>query len=376
MTSPLPPLAQIPPQIVAAADYLPFAQARVDEATWAWLSGGTGDEQTLRDNRDAYARLRLNARALADLRGGDTRLQLLGQTLEHPILVAPIAYQRLLHADGERATALGASALRAPMVVSHHASTRLEEIAAIAQSPLWLQLYLDGDRGQTLELLRRAEAASIRAIVVTVDTPVSGVRNREQRAGFALPAHITAANLDPRHEQAPTVARPGESPVFASDLPKRMPTWSELAWLRDQARLPLVIKGIAHPDDAAKAEAAGMDALVVSNHGGRALDGAPASIDALPAIADRVTLPLLLDGGIWRGNDILKAIALGARAVLVGRSCMAGLAAAGAVGVAHVLHILRTELEMAMVLTGCRDLAAIDRGVIRAGNECRGERNE
>lgn len=376
MTSPLPPLTRIPPQIVAAADYLPFAQARLDEATWAWLSGGTGDEQTLRDNIDAYARLRLNARALADVRGGNTHLELLGQTLDHPILVAPIAYQRLLHADGERATAMGASALRAPMIVSHHASIRLEDIAAVAQSPLWLQLYLDGDRDQTVELLRRAEAANIHAIVITVDAPVSGVRNREQRAGFALPAHVTAANLDPRREHSPTIARPGESPVFASDLPRRMPTWADLEWLRSQTRLPLVLKGITHPDDAVLAAQTGVDALVVSNHGGRALDGAPASIDALPAIAERVTLPLLLDGGIRRGTDILKAIALGARAVLVGRSCMAGLAAAGAVGVAHVLHILRTELEMAMVLTGCRDLAAISASVIATRNECRRGGNE
>ena len=364
MSQVLPPLTQIPSQIVAAADYLPFAQARMDAATWAWFSGGSGDEQTLHDNVDAFARLRLNSRPLADLREGHTQLQLLGQSLPHPIIVAPVAYQRLLHPDGERATALGASALRAPMVVSHHASVRLEDIAAVAQSPLWLQLYLDGDRAQTLDLLHRAEAAGFQAIVITVDTPVAGVRNREQRAGFAVPPQVGAVNLAPDRAPSPSIARPGQSPVFGSELAQRMPTWTDLEWLRGQTRLPLLLKGIMHADDALRAERSGIDALIVSNHGGRALDGVPASIDALPGITDRVALPLLLDGGIRRGTDILKALALGATAVLVGRSCMAGLAAAGAVGVAHVLHILRTELEMAMVLAGCRDLAAIDRRVL------------
>src|SRR5690606_15983906 len=232
MSALLPPLVQIPAQIVAAADYLPYAQARLSEATWAWLSGGTGDEQTLADNAEAFARIRLNARPLAELRGGNTRLALLGQTLPHPILVAPVAYQRLLHPDGERATALGASALRAPMVVSHHASVRLEDIAAVAQSPLWLQLYLDGNPTQTRELLQRAESAGVRAIVVTVDTPVAGVRNSEQRAGFSLPPQISAANLPEGSVPSALTARAGESPVFASDLMASMPTWSDLAWLR------------------------------------------------------------------------------------------------------------------------------------------------
>lgn len=364
MNAPLPPLTRIPAEIVAAADYLPHAQARVSEATWAWLCGGTGDEQTLRDNIDAFSRIRLHARPLADLRDGHTTLELLGQPLVHPIIVAPVAYQRLLHPDGERATALGASALRAPMVLSHHASMRLEDVAAIAQSPLWLQIYLEGDRGQTRALLQRAQAAGVRAIVVTVDTPVAGVRNHEQRAGFMLPPQVTAVNLPEGSVSAGVTARPGESPVFASEMVPRMPTWADLEWLRGETRLPLVVKGILHPDDALRATKLGVDAIVVSNHGGRALDGVPASIDALPAIADRVALPLLLDGGIRRGGDILKALAMGARAVLVGRSCMAGLAAAGAVGVAHVLHILRTELEMAMVLAGCRDLSAIGREVV------------
>jgi 4-hydroxymandelate oxidase len=364
MTTPLPPLTTIPPQIAAVDDYVPFAQARLDPAIWAWLSGGTGDEQTLQDNREAFGRLRLKARALADVQNGSTRLDLLGQSLAHPILVAPVAYQRLLHTDGERATALGASALHAPMVLSHHASTRLEEVAAIMRSPLWLQLYLDGHREQTVMLLGRAEAAGVQTIVVTVDTPVAGVRNREQRASFALPPSVSAVNLLDDRSSTATVARAGESPVFASGLMATMPSWDDLAWLRAQTRLPLVIKGLQHPDDAARAEQTGMDAVVVSNHGGRALDGVPASIDVLTAVVDRVSIPVLVDGGIRRGTDIVKALALGARAVLIGRGCMNGLAAAGAIGVAHVLHILRTELEMAMVLTGCRDLASISREVI------------
>jgi 4-hydroxymandelate oxidase len=365
--APLPPLARIPSQIAALADYEPFARERMTEAVWAWLAGGAADECTLRENRAAFERLRLQGRVLADLAGGDTRLELFGQTLEHPILLAPVAYQKLVHPEGELATVLGAAALRAAMVVGTHASVSLEDIARAAQTTLWFQLYVLPDRGFTRELVQRAEAAGYRALVVTVDAPVGGVRNREQRAGFALPAGIEAVNLHGMAPLAPQVAQPGGAALFGSALLAAAPTWKDLEWLCSLTRLPVLVKGVMVAADAERAIASGAAGIVVSNHGGRVLDMQPATIDALPAIAAAVDgrVPVLIDGGIRRGTDVIEALALGARAVLVGRPFMYALAAAGAPGVAHVLHLLRTELEMAMVLTGCATLAAIDRSVIR-----------
>lgn len=356
-----PPLAQIPPTVAAVGDYEPLARERMGEAAWAWLQGGAADEITLRENRAAFDRLRLAPRVLADLAGGDTRLTLLGQAFEHPIFVAPVAYQRLAHPDGERATVLAASALQAGMVVSTQAGVSLEALAEPVRTPLWFQLYVQPDRDFTRELARRAEAAGYRALVVTVDAPVSGPRNREQRAGFALPPGIEAVNLQGMRALPPHTAAPGSSPLHGSALMASAPTWRDIAWLREQTTLPIVLKGVLSPADALRAADEGLAAVIVSNHGGRTLDTAPATIDALPAIARAVDgrLPLLLDGGIRRGTDVFKALALGASAVLVGRPVVHGLAAAGAPGVAHVLHLLRAEFEMAMALTGCRTLADI-----------------
>ncbi|MFI8607173.1 alpha-hydroxy acid oxidase [Pseudomonas sp. NPDC077649] len=358
---PLPKLQQIPAEIAALADYERFARERLSEQAWAYLAGGAADELTLADNRAAFDRLRLRSRVLRDLSGGNTRLRLFGQDFDHPIFLAPVAYQQLAHPDGELASVLAAGAVRAGMLVSTQASVELETIAAAAQTPLWFQLYIQPDRDFTAALVRRAEAAGYQALVLTVDAPVSGVRNREQRAGFALPAGVEAVNLRgmrPLQAQADPDAR---SLLLGGPLLAAAPTWADLAWLRGLTRLPILLKGIMSGADAEQALAAGMDGLIVSNHGGRSLDGLPATIEALPEVAAAVQkqVPLLLDGGIRRGSDVLKALALGADAVLVGRPYVFGLAAAGAVGVAHVLQMLRGELEVAMALTGCRDLAAI-----------------
>ncbi len=366
MDRPLPPLQQIPPEIVAAADYEPFARERMSAQAWAYLCGGAADELTLRDNRDAFQRLRLQGRILADLAGGDTRVTLFGDTFDYPILLAPVAYQKLVHPEGELATALGASAVKAGMIVSTQSSVPLEDVARAARSPLWFQLYLQPDRDFTRELVRRAEAAGYRAIVVTADAPVSGVRNREQRAGFSLPAGVEAVNLRGMRATTPQAARAGESAVFGGPLLDGAPTWKDLDWLVSLTRLPVLVKGVMVPPDAVQATDRGAAGLIVSNHGGRTLDTQPATIDVLPDIARAVggRVPLLLDGGVRRGTDVLKALALGATAVLAGRPYVYGLAAAGAVGVAHVMHILRSELEAAMALTGCRTLRSIDRSVI------------
>ena len=360
-STPLPPLERIPPQIAAVEDYEAFARSRMTPGAFAYVSGGAADELTLRENVEAFRRLRLGTRVLRDVDGGDTRLELLGHELAYPILLAPVALQKLAHPDGELATALAAAAMQTPMIVSAQASASLEDIAAQGQGQaiLWLQLYLHGDRGFIRELVARAEAAGYRALVVTVDAPVSGARNREQRAEFALPPGIEAVNLRGMRATTGSVARAGESPVFGSGVLAGAPTWKDIDWLRSVSALPVLLKGIMSPDDAETAIGAGAAGIVVSNHGGRTLDTQPATIDVLEPIARAVDgrLPVLLDGGVRRGTDILKALALGARAVLVGRPYVYALAAAGPSGVAHVLHILRTELEMAMVLTGCRRLA-------------------
>ncbi|QEL65015.1 L-lactate dehydrogenase [Oryzomicrobium terrae] len=356
---PTPCLTAIPRDIACVSDYKPYARHSLDDNAWAYLASGAADELTYRRNRDAFDALRLNSHVLADLRGGHTRLDLFGQPLAHPILLAPVAYQRLFHNDGELAAAQAAEALEATMVVSTLASVPLEEIAQATRAPLWFQLYIQPDRGYTRHLIERAEAAGYRALVVTVDAPLSGLRNQEQRAGFHLPPGVDAANL--RDMPAPSsplaTLQPGQSPVF-DGLLATAPTWADIAAIRDLTRLPLILKGILSPRDARQALALGVDGLVVSNHGGRTIDTLPAAIDALPAVAEAVSgrIPLLLDGGIRRGSDIFKALALGARAVLIGRPWVYGLAAAGPLGAAHVLKILREEFEVVMALTGCARL--------------------
>ncbi len=362
----LPPLQAIPAGTVALADYEPLAQARMSASAWAYVSGGAADELTLADNIAAFRRLRLMPRVLADLRGAHTRLELFGDTFEHPILVAPTALHRLAHEQGELGSVIGAAAAKAGMVVSTESSIDLEFIAQSAQTPLWFQLYLQADRGFTRDLVQRAEASGYRALVLTVDAPINGVRNREQRAGFAVPAGISAANLQGMQPAARTGAGVGDSPLFGSRMADDAARWSDLEWLREHTRLPILLKGVLRADDAQRAITQGAAGIIVSNHGGRTLDGVPATVDVLPAIAEAVQgrIPLLIDGGIRRGTDVLKALALGASAVLVGRPCLHGLAAAGAAGVAHVLHILRAEFEAAMMLAGCPTLAAIDRSLI------------
>ncbi|MDH4556569.1 alpha-hydroxy-acid oxidizing protein [Pseudomonas sp. BN417] len=363
---PLPKLQQIPAEIAAVADYEPFARERMTPQAWAYLAGGAADELTLADNLAAFQRVRLLNRVLEDLRGGHTRLQLCGLDLDYPILLAPVAFQKLAHPDGELASVLGASAMGAAMVVSTQAGVSLEAIAQAAQTPLWFQLYIQPDRGFTRELVQRAEAAGYRALVVTVDAPVNGMRNREQRSGFVLPDGVEAVNLKGMRSLPPSVAQPGASPLFGSPLLEHAPTWKDLEWLQSLTRLPVLVKGVMNPRDATRAVEQGVDGIVVSNHGGRTLDGMPATLDVLPAVVRAVEgkVPVLLDGGIRRGTDVFKALALGANAVMIGRPYVHGLATAGASGVAHVLHLLRTELEVAMALAGCPNLPSIDASLI------------
>ena len=365
---PLPPLERIPPEVASVADYEPLARVRMSAAAWAYLAGGAGDEVTLRRNRSAFDELRLRGRILADLAGGGTRLGLFGQEYEAPILLAPVAYLKLAHPGGEAAAALGAAAGGAGFVVSTHTSTPLAEVAVGApRGRTWFQLYPQADRGFTRDLVRQAEAAGCAALVVTLDAPVNGNRNGEQRARFVLPPGVEPV-LTRDHGAPATFAGGGDRPLCGGLL-ESAPTWRDVEWLRSLTPLPVLFKGVMGAQDALRAVGAGVSGLVVSNHGGRTLDTLPASIEVLPAIAEAVAgrVPLLLDSGIRRGTDILKALALGASAVLVGRPYVHGLAAAGAPGVAHGVKILRAELEVAMALTGCRDLQAIGRDALWRG---------
>ena len=352
----------VPSGVASLADHEAHASQVLDDNAQAYFNGGAADEITLRENQQAWQHLRLAPRVLQRLQGGHTRVPLLGRTLAHPILIAPMAYQRLAHPHGELATALAAAALGAGLVLSTQASTALEEVARLVRGevdrgPLWFQLYLQPDRAFTRELVQRAEAAGYEALVLTVDAPVSGVRDRERRAGFVLPPGIFAVNLQGLRPPPANPLQPGQSALF-DDLLMHAPSWDDIAWLRSLTRLPVLLKGITHPADAQLALEHGAAGVIVSNHGGRTLDTVPPTAELLPAVVQAVggALPVLVDGGIRRGTDVLKAMALGASAVLVGRPVIHGLANAGAQGVAHVLRLLRDELEIAMALCGCRTL--------------------
>ncbi|WP_354003672.1 alpha-hydroxy acid oxidase [Ramlibacter aurantiacus] len=349
----------LPAGLHTLADHEAHARSRLDDATWAYFNGGSADGITLAANREAWGRLALMPRVLRRLEHAHTRIQLLGRELAHPILLAPVAYQRLAHPDGELASAQAAAAQGAGFVLSSLAGTPLATVAASVRhqperGPLWFQMVMQRDRDAVRERVAQVEAAGYEALVVTVDAPVQAPRDLQWRAGFRIPPGL-AVNEQPA--PAPVPLAPGDSDVFQRFM-AAAPDWSDLEWLRATTRLPILLKGVLHPQDALHAVEVGVDALVISNHGGRALDTVPATAAALPPIVRAVAgrVPLLVDGGIRRGTDVLKAIALGAHAVLIGRPLVWGLANAGALGVAHVIRLLRDELEIAMALSGCERL--------------------
>ncbi|MGA5300126.1 alpha-hydroxy acid oxidase [Nucisporomicrobium flavum] len=312
-----------------------------------FFAGGAGDERTLRGNEEAFQRLRLVPRVLRATGERDLSITLFGTELAAPILVAPTAFHRLAHPDGEAATARGAAGTI--LVVSMASTTGLEAIAE-AGGPLWFQLYPQPDLAFTEAVIRRAEAAGCRALVVTADSPVFGRRERDLRNGFTdLPAGMVCENM------RDTTGRVRDI-VMDAGL-----GWDRIDWLRGVTGLPILLKGVLHPADAALAVEHGVSGLVVSNHGGRQLDGAIATVRALPAVVDAVggRVPVLLDGGVRRGVDVLCALALGATAVLVGRPVLWGLAGGGSAGVRQVLDRLRTELDTALALVGARTPAEL-----------------
>lgn len=345
---------------ICLADFEPLARAKMSPMAWEYVTAGAGDELTVRWNKEAYQRIRLKPRVLVDVTKLDTRVTLFGQQHAFPILLAPTAAQKLTHEEGELATARGAGAAGAAMVLSSFSTTSLEDVAAAAKTPLWFQLYMQTDHGFTRDLVQRAEAAGYRALCLTVDTPITGARNRETRADVKLGS---LPNLKGLKLDGPV--RTGSLEIFSSVQDAAL-SWKDVEWLRSFAKIPLLLKGVLNPEDADRGVQAGVAGIMVSNHGGRNLDTVPATIDALPQVADKVAgrVPVFVDGGVRRGTDVLKALAFGASAVLIGRPYVYGLGAAGQAGVTKVLSILQREFQMAMVLTGRTTIQSIDRAVL------------
>lgn len=331
-------------RFVTVDDYEPVARERLARDVYDYYAGGAGDEWTLLENRRAFGRWVIRPRMLTGAYPPDPSTELLGSRVAIPILVAPWAYQRMAHPDGELATARAASRAGTIMVVSSTTHSYLEDVVSAGAAPKWWQLYIFTDRGYTAEMLKRVDASGFAAICFTIDLPVVGLRHRDTRSGFDMP-----------------VGLPHDDFVFEPNI-----TWDDLAWIREQAPLPLLVKGIMTGEDATLAVDAGVDGIVVSNHGARQLDAVGATITVLPEIVEAVggRAPVLLDGGVRRGTDVFKALALGASAVLVGRPTCWGLAAGGEDGVVDVLRILRAELENAMSLAGTKTIDDITRSLV------------
>lgn len=355
-------------------DWEVAAKASLSKMAFDYYGSGANDEVSLTENQAAFQRIALRYRVLRDVGQRDCGTTLFGDRIEMPILIAPTAFHQLAHEDGELATAKAAEAAGTIMTLSTLANRSVEKVVAATKAPVWFQLYIYKDRGITSAMLDRVAAAGCKALVFTVDAPLLGRRERDMRNGFCLPDGFSMENLLPEGFDAMRPADSGSSlAAYFAELLDPSISWRDLEWLCTRTNLPVLVKGIVHPLDAVKAVDAGAAGVVVSNHGGRQLDTAPATIRALPhvaaAIAGRQTLtggaPLvLLDGGIRRGTDVVKALALGARAVLVGRPVLWGLGVDGREGVASVLKLLADELDLAMALCGCRSLAEIGEDLI------------
>ena len=361
-------MSQPPPEPVNLFEYEALARKCLSQATYDYYAGGAGDEVTLRENRSAFDRLQLLPRVLVDVSHRDLSTTVLSQPIALPILIAPTAFHRLACPEGEIATARAAAKVGTVMVLSTLSNTTLEEVARASEAPLWFQLYIYKDRGLTQALVERAEAAGYKALCVTVDAPLLGRRERDVRNRFSLPPDLAIANI-PAHagERLPDVAGSSALSTYFSRLLHQSLTWDDVEWIQGITSLPVVLKGIHHPEDARLAVERGVSGIVVSNHGARQLDTVPATIDMLPAIADVVQEQgeLLLDGGVRRGTDVLKALALGAMAVLVGRPVLWGLAVDGQMGAAQVLRLLQAEIDLAMALCGITSVSAVTRDLVR-----------
>ena len=346
---------------VNVEEFEALARERLEKSVYDYFAGGAEDEVTVRANREAFRRLWLRYRVLVDVSRVDSSSTLLGVPLAFPVILAPTALHRMAHPEGEKATARAAQAAGVLMTLSTISSVTLEEVAAAAPAgPRWFQLYCFEDRAETEALVARAHRAGYRAVVLTVDAPILGRRERDLRNPFLVPAGVAPAH-------SPRVPRTSEGQwPLASVIGQPALAWKDVAWVRSLSPLPLILKGIVRGDDAARAIDAGAAAVWVSNHGGRQLDTAVPTAEALTEIVRAVggRAPIIVDGGVRRGTDVVKALALGASAAAIGRPQLWGLAAQGEEGVRRVLDMFRDELVLAMALSGCRSIAEIDRSLV------------
>jgi len=336
-------------------DYEREAERLLDPGAFGYFAGGAGDERTLRDNVEAFSRWQLRPRVLVDVSEVSTVATVLGSEVSMPLLVAPTAFQRLAHPDGELATARAAASAGTVMCQSTLSSVTPGELAAAAPGArLWFQLYWSSDRGFTSELLARVVEAGFEAVVFTVDFPAAGRRERDLRAAFTLPDDLVTPNIPESLQRHDFHAALGQ--IVDTTL-----TWRDLEWLRETCSVPVLLKGILSAEDALLAAEHGAAGVIVSNHGGRQLDGVAASLDALPEVVEAVgeRVEVLVDGGVRRGTDVLKALALGARVVLVGRPALWGLAVGGEQGVRDVLELFRAEISLGLTQLGCRSPADV-----------------
>ena len=345
------------------------ARERLDPMLFDYIAGGAGDEWTLRENRDAWHRVQLLPRMLRGVGSRDLRTTVLGTAVSFPVLVPPMGFHGLCHPDAEVATARAAAAAETIFVASTVSNRSLEAIAEACAGPRWFQLYVYRDRSVTRDLVQRAAAAGYTALCLTVDTPLAGHRERDRRNRLRMPAHLGLENFPAWHAERHKTEADGESSLarYIAEMWDANLTWDDVDWLRDVSPLPVVVKGLLAPADAELAVSHGAAAIIVSNHGGRQLDGVPAPITVLRDVVDVVDgrAEVLLDGGVRRGTDVLKALALGARAVLVGRPVLWGLTLGGETGAHEVLEHLRAETDLAMALAGCRTVADIDSTLVR-----------
>lgn len=355
------------PNPVNLADVERLALDRLPQATADYFAGAAEDEVTLRANRVAFERLFLRPRYLVDVSRISPATTVLGTPVDLPVLVAPTGFQRLAHPDGEIATARAAAAAGTVMILSTFSTVSLEEVAAASAGARWFQLYVHRDRGLTRDLVQRAAAAGYRALVLTVDVPMIGRRERDVRNGFALPPSMRVANFDLAHSDALHEAAGGSGLAqFVEGLREPSFSWRDVEWLGTLSSLPILLKGILRGDDARRSLDHGVRGVIVSNHGGRQLDGAIPGIEALPEVVAAVDgqVEVYVDGGVRRGTDVIKALALGARAVLIGRPVVWGLSWAGAEGIERVFALLRQELETAMGLCGAPTVADLTRDLL------------
>ncbi|HEV3206368.1 MAG TPA: alpha-hydroxy acid oxidase [Terriglobales bacterium] len=377
------------PHVVNIHDFRPLAQHRLPKPVFDYLDGGADGEVTLRENCRVFDDVTFRPRQAVPVANCDLRTRVLGFDLSFPALLAPVGYSRLMHPDGEAGAARAAGAAGTAYVLSTISGHRLEDVKAASSGPVCFQLYLMGGRAASEAVIERARGAGCAALFITIDTPVAGLRERDYRNGMrelvggslwakipflpqilARPEWLARFLLDGGMAKLPNVVLPGQGPMELVDvsaaLARAAVTWSDLKWIRNLWPGPMVIKGVLTGDDARHAVDEGAAAVVVSNHGGRQLDGVSASLRALPEVVAAVNgqVEVLMDGGVRRGSDIVKAVCLGARAVLCGRAYAYGLAAAGHAGVVRALEILQADVERTLKLLGCTSVTALDRSYV------------